>query len=116
MTEGQPYIAFPLLHSDLLRIIDASLAEDLGGGDVTTDYLIHPAWHAAGSFVVKGEGVLAGIPVAQAVFQRVDPSINLRVLHSDGSSVKPGVVIGEVEGPAPSILRAERVALNFMQR
>lgn len=116
MNDSHPYLAFPLLQSDLWRIIDTSLAEDLGAGDVTTDYLIHPSWHATGAIVMKAAGILAGMPVAQAVFQRLDPSIQLRVLLEDGSPVHPGMVIGEVAGPAPSILKAERVALNFLQR
>ena len=111
-----PYVALPVLEPDLLRMIDAALMEDLGMGDVTTDSLIDPAWRAEGALVVKGEGVLAGLPVAAAVFRRVDPAIALQVLLPDGSKVRPGDVAGRLEGPAASILRAERVALNFLQR
>ncbi len=116
MTQRQPSVPFPLLPSELERLVDTSFMEDLSAGDVTTDYLIQPGWRASGSFVVKGEGVLAGLPVAKAVFQRLDPSIEMKVFLEDGSAITPGMIIGEVAGPATTILKAERVALNYMQR
>lgn len=108
--------SFPVLEADLLRIIDAALSEDLGMGDVTTDSLIRASWQADGALVVKGTGVLAGMPVAQAVFQRVDPSLQFSAALSDGAAVSPGAVLGRVSGSARSILKAERTALNLLQR
>ncbi len=109
-------LALPLLEPELLRIVDTALQEDLAMGDVTTDSLIDPEWQAEGSFVVKETGVLAGMPVAQAVFRRVDPAIQFTPKIADGHRIQPGDVIGLVGGPANPILKAERVALNFMQR
>ena len=106
----------PILEADLLRVVDTALAEDLGMGDVTTDTLIDPAWLAEGSLLVKAAGVLAGMPVAAAVFRRVDPDIAFVTTLLDGTPVRPGDVAGRVQGPAASILRAERTALNLLQR
>jgi nicotinate-nucleotide pyrophosphorylase (carboxylating) len=64
----------------------------------------------------KAPGILAGIDVAAAVFHRVDPDLEVQVLLSDGSALSPGMDIARVQGMAGSILRAERVALNFLQR
>jgi nicotinate-nucleotide pyrophosphorylase (carboxylating) len=109
-------IALPILESDLLRIVDTAIEEDLGMGDVTTDSLIDPEWQAQGSILVKEPGVLAGLPVAQAVFRRVDPSIRFEPKLADGDRIQVGDIIGLVAGPANTILKAERCALNFMQR
>ena len=108
--------SFPVLEADLLRIIDAALSEDLGMGDVTTDSLIRASWQADGALVAKGTGVLAGMPVAQAVFQRVDPAVQFSAALSDGAAVSSGAVLGRVSGRARSILKAERTALNLLQR
>lgn len=111
-----PAVALPILEPDLLRIVDTAIEEDLGMGDVTTDSLIDPDWQAEGSILVKEPGVLAGLPVAQAVFRRVDPAIRFEPRIGDGARIQPGDVVGTVAGPANSILKAERCALNFMQR
>ena len=109
-------VVLPLLEPELLRIVDTALAEDLAMGDVTTDSLIDPSWRAEGSIFMKEPGVLAGVPVAQAVFRRVDPNIEFRLQRTDGERLQTGDVIGTVEGPTGSILKAERCALNFVQR
>src|SRR5688500_10042043 len=106
-------ISLPLLEPDLLRIVDVAIEEDLGMGDVTTDSLIDPEWQAEGSILVKEAGVLAGLPVAQAVFRRVDPSIRFEPKLADGDRIQVGDIIGTVAGPANTILKAERCALNF---
>ncbi len=116
MPAEQPFVTLPLLESEMLRIIDTALQEDLGTGDVTTDNLIDPSWQAEGVFYAKDDGVLAGIPVAAAIFRRVDANIVFTPLLHDGDRVTRGELIGRMTGPAASILRAERVALNFMQR
>ena len=98
------------------RIISLALSEDLGQGDVTSDILIPPELEARASLLVKEKGILAGIETAQRVFFNVDPSVQFRMLIKDGVEIKPGDVIAIVSGRAISILKAERTALNFLQR
>ena len=98
------------------EIIDLALAEDLGKGDVTTEALIHGDQRGTGFIVAKNEGILAGIEVAKQVFHRVDPELKLEIFLEDGAGVKPGNKVARVSGSIASILKAERVALNFLQR
>jgi nicotinate-nucleotide pyrophosphorylase (carboxylating) len=100
------------LHS----IVDLALGEDLGRGDVTTDNLIPPDIVGTASILMKADGILAGGDVAVAVFHRVDPGLRTELFVKDGSSVKAGDIVGRVSGRVVSILKAERVALNFLQR
>ena len=97
-------------------LIDAALTEDQAFSDPTTDALVPPEVQAEGIIRAKARGVLAGIDVALAVFQRVDPSLDIQGLLADGAVLSPGNDIARVRGPAGSILRAERTALNFLQR
>jgi nicotinate-nucleotide pyrophosphorylase (carboxylating) len=97
-------------------IIDRALAEDLSKGDVTTEALIPADRQGTGFIVAKKEGILAGINVAKQVFHRVDPELTVEVLLEDGAGVKPGSKVANVSGSIASILQAERVALNFLQR
>ena len=101
---------------DASPIIDIALAEDTGHGDVTSEALIPSGLQGRASLLVKGEGVLAGLQVATEVFLKVDPSLKVDVLVKDGARIKPGDVIATVSGAVISILKAERVALNFLQR
>jgi len=96
--------------------IDRALAEDLGKGDVTTEALIPGDRKGTGFLVAKKEGILAGVHVAKQVFHRVDPELKVEVLLEDGAGVRPGTKIANVSGSIASILKAERVALNFLQR
>ena len=98
------------------NIIDFALTEDIGPGDVTSNALIPPEFHGEASILIKAEGILAGSEVAKGVFLRVDPSLKVEVLTKDGAKVKPGDIIATVSGKVISILKAERVALNFLQR
>jgi len=98
------------------EIVDRALAEDLGKGDVTTEALIPSDQQGAGFIVAKKEGILAGINVAKQVFHRVAPELKVEILLEDGARVEPGSKIAKVSGSIASILKAERVALNFLQR
>jgi nicotinate-nucleotide pyrophosphorylase (carboxylating) len=98
------------------EIIDRALAEDLGKGDVTTEALIPGDKQGAGFIVAKKEGILAGTGAAKQVFHRVDPELKVEILLEDGARVKPGSRVAKVSGSIASILTAERVALNFLQR
>ena len=97
-------------------IADLALAEDTSHGDVTSDALIPPDLHGKASILVKEEGVLAGGQVAGRVFLRVDPSLKVEVMVEDGTKVKPGDIVAIISGRVMSILKGERVALNFLQR
>ncbi len=97
-------------------IIDIALAEDIGHGDVTSEVLIPPELQGKASILVKAKGILAGGEVAKGVFLKVDPSLKVEVLTKDGAKVKPGDIIATVSGRVISILKAERVALNFLQK
>ena len=98
------------------RLIDSALSEDQTFNDPTTQALVPPEIRGVGMLRAKAHGILAGVEVAAAVFQRVDAALDMRTLMADGSTLVPGDDIASVEGPAGSILRAERIALNFMQR
>jgi nicotinate-nucleotide pyrophosphorylase (carboxylating) len=98
------------------EIIDRALAEDLGKGDVTTEAIIPSDQQGTGFIVTKKEGILAGTGVAKQVFHRVDPELKVEVILEDGARVKPGSKVARVSGSIASILKAERVALNFLQR
>ena len=97
-------------------ILDLALTEDLGAGDVTTLATVPAGAHARGVVVAKAEGVVSGLEVAGAVFRRVNPAVRFEPQVADGQRVRPGDVVAEVEGLARSLLSAERVALNLLQR
>ncbi|GBG00217.1 nicotinate-nucleotide pyrophosphorylase chloroplastic [Raphidocelis subcapitata] len=102
---------------DIQQVIRAALAEDAGDrGDVTTLATIGAATTATAKFLAKADGVLAGLAVADAVFAEVDPNLAVEWAAKDGDRVARGMTFGVVRGSARSILVAERVALNFMQR
>src|SRR5512136_1447047 len=98
------------------ELIDHALAEDWAWGDVTTQALIPADAEGKASFIAKSAGVLAGIEVVHLVFAWVDLSLRFRALLHDGDKLQRGTEIATVEGKVGSILRAERVALNFLQR
>ncbi|OGO37229.1 MAG: nicotinate-nucleotide diphosphorylase (carboxylating) [Chloroflexi bacterium RBG_16_57_8] len=100
----------------LIAIVDLALAEDIGRGDVTSEILIPPELEGQASILIKAEGILAGIRVAEAVFHRVDPDLMVDLFVQDGTKVESGEIVGRVSGRVVSILKAERVALNFLQR
>ncbi len=95
---------------------DLALAEDLGHGDVTTEILIPPDLKGKASILIQEKGILAGIEIVRKVFHRVDPSLKTEVLLKDGAAVKPGDIAATVSGTVASILKTERIALNFLQR
>src|SRR5438876_9514548 len=96
--------------------IAAALKEDIGHGDITTDFFVPDTLHATGSIIAREKAIVAGTGAAAEVFRQVDPSIDIQIIRRDGDDVAAGDVIIEVRGLARSILKAERVALNFLQR
>jgi nicotinate-nucleotide pyrophosphorylase (carboxylating) len=101
---------------DLVRpLIDAALAEDVGSGDATTLATVPTSARGEAEILVKEEGVVCGLAVARAVFDRVEPTILFEADAADGDSVAPGQVVARITGPARGLLTAERTALNFLQ-
>ena len=101
---------------DVYALIDAAVAEDQTFNDPTTQAVVPPEIQGTGMLRAKAVGVLAGVDVAIAVFQRVDPTLEVKANLEDGAPLSPGDDIAVVRGSAAGILRAERIALNFMQR
>jgi len=98
------------------HILLNALREDIGNGDVTTAALIPEAHISKAEVVVKKALVLAGLPFAESTFQLIDNSIKFRSLKKDGSRVKAKTVVAKISGRTASLLKAERVALNVLQR
>ncbi len=101
---------------DVDNIIESALAEDISHGDVTSETLIPPELQGKASILVKAKGIVAGGEVAKGVFLKVDSSLEVELLIKDGTKVQPGDILATIFGKVTSILRTERVALNFLQR
>ena len=97
-------------------LIELTLTEDIGIGDITTESTVQPSQRGVGTIISKSSGVIAGLPVAQRVFEKIDESLDFRPRVSDGEQVQRMTPIAEVEGAVQSILISERTALNFLQR
>ncbi len=102
--------------NQLLDPIAAALSEDIGAGDVTSEFFVSPRLQALGRIVARERATVAGSETAAEVFRRVDPKLHVAILQPDGVALMGGETIIEVRGAARSILTAERVALNFLQR
>ncbi|MBD1394543.1 carboxylating nicotinate-nucleotide diphosphorylase [Mucilaginibacter glaciei] len=98
------------------QFITASLAEDVGDGDHTSLATIEAGTQGKAKLLVKDTGILAGVELALEIFSVVDPNLKVTVFLNDGAEVKPKDIALEVEGDAQSILKAERLVLNCMQR
>ena len=96
--------------------VGIALAEDIGPGDATVQFFIDPQAQASARIFAKEAAVVAGAEVSREVFARVDRELAVEVVRGDGSAVGPGETVLTVRGRAGSILSAERVALNFLQR
>jgi nicotinate-nucleotide pyrophosphorylase (carboxylating) len=97
-------------------LIELALAEDIGPGDVTSEYFIPADRRARALVTARSKGVVSGIEVAARVFKQVDDSLEVECLIKDGSHISEEAILLQVEGKARSILTAERTALNFVQR
>ena len=96
--------------------IAAALKEDIGKGDITTDFFVAEELHASGRIVAHEPAVVAGTGTAAKIFRMIDPATDIQIVRPDGEAVVAGDIVIEVRGLARSILKAERVALNFLQR
>ncbi len=108
-------ITKPLAPDSVDQLIEAALAEDVGSGDITTDALLPMDMTCRGKIVCKEDGVVAGLNIAQRVFQIVDPRIQFDLKTRDGERVQADQIVARLHGPARGILRGERVGLNFLQ-
>ena len=102
--------------AEVVRVVRRALDEDLAlGPDVTTDSTVPEGTRATGDVVPRTRGVLAGVPVAAAVFELVGgPAVDVVLHAADGSEAHPGLPALTVRGPARSLLTAERTALNLV--
>ncbi|HYG59166.1 MAG TPA: carboxylating nicotinate-nucleotide diphosphorylase [Symbiobacteriaceae bacterium] len=103
----------PIAVEELVR---RALLEDIGPGDITTEATVPADKLCTAVIIAKEEGILCGQPVAQAAFRVMDPSLTYEVLVAEGAAVTPGQEVARITGNARSVLTAERVALNFLQR
>jgi nicotinate-nucleotide pyrophosphorylase (carboxylating) len=100
----------------ILEIVDRALEEDLGDGDHTSLATVPETGKGKARLLVKDDGILAGVELAEMIFKRVDSQLQMETLIVDGARVKKGDTAFYVSGPSRSILSAERLVLNFMQR
>jgi len=105
-----------MLEAVALPIVKYALSEDIGTGDITTLNTITGNVKARAVILARAEGAISGIDVAQLVFREVDPNIKFRALARDGDVVPAGHGVAQVIGDIGGILKAERTALNFLQR
>jgi len=110
---ARPQRLEPEDYRDLVR---RALAEDLAGGDVTTDAIFSPNDRARGTFLAKSPCTLAGLDVALEAFSQLDAGVDAAWTFHDGDRCAAGATIGHVTGSARALLSGERTALNFLQR
>jgi nicotinate-nucleotide pyrophosphorylase (carboxylating) len=96
------------------KIIKSAIAEDIGKGDITTDAIIKDKKSGAATIIAKQNGILAGINVTKQVFLEIDPDLGISLLFKDGDILSYGNQVMKIEGKIASILKGERVALNFL--
>ncbi len=97
-------------------LIELAIAEDIGPGDATSKAVLPVDLRLQGRIIAKSPGIIAGLPIAEAVFARVDPGLRFISHAQDGDRVKRQQIVAEVIGPGRGMLAAERTALNFLQK
>jgi nicotinate-nucleotide pyrophosphorylase (carboxylating) len=98
------------------EVIKLAISEDEGQGDVTSSFVVPPNKKATAHIVAKEDFILAGMPVVEQVFKTVDKNLKLKIFFEEASLLKKGDLIAEAKGKARSLLLAERVSLNILQR
>jgi nicotinate-nucleotide pyrophosphorylase (carboxylating) len=97
-------------------IIDAALREDMPEGDITSESVIPAGAISEAVFLAKEDGILAGLPVARRVFEKIDPAVEFVEKFQDGAAFKRSDILARLKGPTSALLKGERTALNFLQR
>jgi len=97
-------------------LIETALKEDMPQGDITSENIIPADSESEATILAKEEGVLAGIDVARRVFSKIDPSIIFKKNLNDGQKFRKGQTLATIQGSSISLLKGERIALNFLQR
>jgi len=107
---------FKLETEKIDALIQLAIQEDIGDGDITTESLIPDSLIVEGVFIAKGSGVIAGLPVVEYFFSKLDKGVSLKRNVRDGTFVKKRETIASIKGSAKTLLSGERIALNFLQR
>lgn len=97
------------------QLVQQSLEEDIGTGDATTDVTVVPDFPTEALVTARQEGVVAGLPIVEALFTQLDPEVQVKTLLRDGTVVRPGQTVAALEGSCRSLLTGERTMLNFLQ-
>ena len=105
-----------LAAEEILRVVQLALAEDVGGGDITTLATISANATAKAVMIAREPLVVAGLPVAEAVFGELSTALRISRTANDGDHVATGHALLHISAPAQAMLTGERVALNFLQR
>ena len=116
MMKGQECTQIDEILKAAAPLIELAISEDIGPGDATSQAVIPDDLVLEGRILAKGAGVIAGLPVAEAVFSRIDSELRMVARVRDGDTVAPGDLVAEVAGPGRSMLASERLALNFLQQ
>lgn len=98
------------------QLIDLAIAVDIGDGDHTSLSCIPKEEQGQVQLLVKEEGILAGVELTKEIIKKVDPNLTMEIFLNDGTKIKPGDIAFKISGRVISILQAERLLLNFMQR
>ena len=97
-------------------LIELAFQEDIGIGDITTDATVPSSQNGIGTLIAKSDGVVAGLPIAEQTFKKLDSDLTFTAFVEDGDTIQAGSHIADVQGDAKTILIGERTALNFLQR
>jgi len=104
------------LKEDVGRLVERALEEDIGDGDLTTELVLREEQFAESSIIAKEQGILAGIEIAEISFSKVDDTLQIETVLEDGERFDQDATIMKITGNGSSMLKAERVALNFLGR
>ena len=98
------------------HLVRLAIKEDIGQGDLTSKAVLSPRARARGIFIVKEDGIIAGLPLIELIYRSISRSVKVTLLMADGRNVLGGTPVAHVVGPAIALLSGERIVLNFLQR